>query len=87
MLTWFGPHGSRKHCPNLYADTSRIRGPVFAIEKLLAACPADKILFGSLWPLQITEATLWQVTTAHIDDVIRKKILFDNANRLLTANS
>jgi hypothetical protein len=67
-------------CPNLYADISRVRGPQFAIEQLVSACPPEKLLFGSLWPIQIIEATLWQVTTAKIDDSIRAKMLHQNAS-------
>ena len=73
-----------EECPNLYADISRVRGPVFAIEQLAAVCPPEKLLFGSLWPIQIIEATLWQVATAKIDDGVRDKILHGNARRLLT---
>jgi predicted TIM-barrel fold metal-dependent hydrolase len=40
-------------------------------------------LSASLWPLQIIEATLRQVTIAKIDDANRAKILHQNAWRLL----
>lgn len=72
-----------RQLPNLYADLSRVRGPQFAVEQLCQSCPADKLLFGSLWPIQIIEATLWQVTTARIDDDARGAILHGNARKLL----
>ena len=67
-----------RRMPHLYVDISRMRGPVFAVEKLLGALPADRIIFGSLWPLQIIEATLWQVQTAHVPEQTKRAILRDN---------
>jgi len=69
--------------PMLYADVSRLRGPVFGVEQLAKSAPADRLLFGSLWPIQIIEATLWQVTSARIDRAERDRILRDNAATLL----
>jgi predicted TIM-barrel fold metal-dependent hydrolase len=65
--------------PKLYADISRVRGPQFAIETLVEKLPVEKLVFGSLWPIQIVEATLWQVTTAKISDEAKQRILHDNA--------
>jgi predicted TIM-barrel fold metal-dependent hydrolase len=70
-------------CPGLYADISRVRGPQFAIEKLVKAVPSEKLVFGSLWPIQIIEATLWQVTTAKIGDETKRNLLAENARRML----
>jgi predicted TIM-barrel fold metal-dependent hydrolase len=69
--------------PGLYLDVSRIRGPQFAIESLVKSLPVEKVLFGSLWPVQIIEATLWQITSAKIDDEAKRKLLRDNALSLL----
>jgi predicted TIM-barrel fold metal-dependent hydrolase len=69
--------------PMLYADLSRVRGPQFAIETLVKTLPVEKLIFGSLWPIQIIEATLWQVTTAKIDVGLKRRILRDNAEELL----
>jgi hypothetical protein len=72
-----------RQLPNLYADLSRVRGPQFAIEQLCQSCPPDRLLFGSLWPIQIIEATLWQITTANIDQSTRDAILHRSARKLL----
>ena len=83
-MTSYGSIVSRlPQCPNLYLDVSRVRGPQFAIEEMAKKVPTDRLVFGSLWPQQIVEATLWQVTTAKIDDAVRTALLRDNAARLL----
>jgi len=76
-----------RRMPHLYVDISRMRGPVFAVEKLLAALPADRIIFGSLWPLQIIEATLWQIQTARVPEKAKRAILHRNFDCLLTGGS
>jgi predicted TIM-barrel fold metal-dependent hydrolase len=77
------PFASRlRQNPGLYVDVSRIRGPQFAIESLVQSLPVEKLLFGSLWPVQIIEATLWQITSARIDDASRRRLLFENAKSL-----
>lgn len=83
-LNSLAPLASRmRQSKNLYVDISRIRGPVFAIEQIVKDIPVEQIVFGSLWPIQIIEATLWQVTTAKIEESIRAKILHENADHLL----
>ena len=57
--------------------------PQSAIEQLVKTLPPDKLLFGSLWPIQIIEATLWQITTADLDEPTRAKLLHGNAKKLL----
>lgn len=70
--------------PLLYSDVSRVRGPVFGMEQLVAEMPIDRVMFGSLWPIQIVEATLWQVISARIDPELREAILGGNARRLFS---
>jgi len=72
-----------KHNKQLYVDTSRIRGPVFAFEKLVKNIPAEKILFGSLWPIQIVQATLWQIQQSSIPASVRHRILNGNFSSLM----
>ena len=74
----------RQH-PSLYADVSRVRGPVFAMEKLVETVPPDRLVFGSLWPIQMIEATLWQVTSARISERAREGILASNARSLMAS--
>ncbi|HEX7010438.1 MAG TPA: amidohydrolase family protein [Phycisphaeraceae bacterium] len=76
----------RSH-PALYADLSRLRGPLFALERLLEQAPADRLVFGSLWPIQIIEATLWQITYAQASDATKADLLRGNAARLLQSAS
>ncbi len=64
--------------PRLCVDISRLRGPIFAVERLLEQVPSKQVLFGSLWPIQITEATLWQVLEARIDEKVKSAVLRDN---------
>lgn len=67
----------------LYVDTSRIRGPVFAFEELIRTIPADRILFGSLWPIQIPQATLWQIQGTDMPEKNQSQILGRNYRALL----
>jgi predicted TIM-barrel fold metal-dependent hydrolase len=67
-----------KQQPRLCVDISRLRGPIFAAEQLMAEAPPKQVLFGSLWPIQIAEATLWQVLEARMDDKIKSAVLRDN---------
>lgn len=72
--------------PLLYVDTSRIRGPVFAFEHLIETVPASKILFGSLWPIQIIQATLWQIQYGALPEAIRNSILRENYQLLCNSS-
>jgi predicted TIM-barrel fold metal-dependent hydrolase len=83
-LNSLAPFASRlRQNPNLFVDLSRIRGPQFAIEQIVNSLPVEKLLFGSLWPVQIIEATLWQITSAKIEDSIKQRLLAENARSLL----
>jgi len=75
-----------RRMPHLYVDISRMRGPVFAVEKLLADLPAERIIFGSLWPIQIIEATLWQVQAARVPEETKRAILHENFNALVAGS-
>lgn len=75
--------GRMKQHPMLFADISRHRGPTFGIERLVKSAPVNRLLFGSLWPVQVIEATLFQVTAARIEPAARDAILRDNARALL----
>lgn len=76
----------RQH-PALYLDISRVRCPVFAIEHLIEKAPWQRLVMGSLWPIQIIEATLWQVEHAEVAPHIMHGILGGNAERLLDASN
>ena len=69
-------------CPRACVDLSRVRSPLFAVEKLCRELPADRIVFGSLHPIQTIEASLWPVLDARIDQSARRGILAGNFRRL-----
>jgi len=69
--------------PKLRLDLSRMRGPVFALEGLLERVGAGRLVFGSLWPLQLVEATLWQVQAARIAPAERAAVLGGSFRALL----
>lgn len=72
--------------PGLYADLSRVRGPAFALDHIDQSLPLPRLLLGTLWPVQIMEASLWEVTTSRLADDKRRAILWDNAATLMQSN-
>jgi len=81
----FGPIAARvDQAESIYLDTSRIRGPQFGMETLHKDVRFDRIVFGSLWPIQMIEASLWQIGAARIDESIKRAYLHDNAASLLS---
>jgi len=68
---------------HVWFDVSRCRGPEEWPVKLLDTVPADRIVFGSLWPLQVIRSTLEEWIHAPIDPSVRATVLHDNAARLL----
>ncbi len=67
----------REH-KTVYADLSRVRGPLFSAERLVNEQKHDRLVFGSLWPIQILAATLLQITGSEMDEAMRAKILNGN---------
>lgn len=67
--------------PRCYLDLSGVRGPLFAVEHLVADLPATQILFGSLWPLQAAESILEQIKEARLGEETRALLLGENALR------
>ena len=64
---------------NVYGDFA---GDIFdyrLIESLVETVPHEKILFGSDFPWLDPRSHLSQVLFADVDDVIKKKILYENA--------
>lgn len=72
-----------RQCPNLYLDISRVRGPVFPVDTLIEKFPPQKLLFGSLWPIQMIEGSLWHVTWSDLPAKTQGMILHDNFNALM----
>ena len=67
---------------NVYIDTSGLKDQLFSIEKLTATLGADKIIYGSEYPLFCLKSTLLEVVKAEIDENSKEKILFSNSERL-----
>lgn len=68
---------------NVWFDVSRCRGPENWPVKLVEEVPASRIVFGSLWPLQVIRGTLEEINLAPFDEKTRSAILYDNAASLL----
>jgi predicted TIM-barrel fold metal-dependent hydrolase len=62
----------------VWADLSRVRGPLFCAERLVNEQQHERLVFGSLWPIQIMAATLSQIADAEMDDAVRAKMLGEN---------
>jgi predicted TIM-barrel fold metal-dependent hydrolase len=60
-------------------NTSGLKDQLFNVEKLDALIVADRILYGSMYPLFCLKSTLLEVTKAEIDVESRNKILFSNS--------
>lgn len=63
---------------SVWCDLSRVRGPVFSIEKLVQEQKIERLLFGSLWPIQIIGSSLLPIAEARIGDSQRQGILSEN---------
>ncbi len=68
--------------PRLYFDTSGLKDRVFVLEELLKSSPADKILYGSEYPLYAMKSTIELVQMAQIDEEVKRKIFKENVKRL-----
>ena len=69
--------------PNVYLETcSTFRTPG-VIEQLVNEAGADRVLFGTDMPLMDPRPQLGKIITARISDEAKKRILGDNAHRLL----
>lgn len=74
--------------PSVYVETSTVRDPR-AIEEAVRVLGEDRVLFGSDVPFNgHAEPDPWAseidvVHAAALDDPVRRKVLFDNARRLL----
>ncbi|HEX7008352.1 MAG TPA: amidohydrolase family protein [Phycisphaeraceae bacterium] len=86
----FGPEGASAalmsrlaQCPGVFADLSWLRGPENVLALRLHECPADKLVYGSLWPLHVMESTHWQIARGDLPDRIKRQLLCLNAQRLL----
>lgn len=68
---------------NIYLETCSTYRTPGVIEQLVAEAGADRVLFGSDMPLMDPRPQLGKIITADISDEAKRKILGDNARRLL----
>lgn len=71
---------------NIFADLSRVRGPVFGVEKLVNEQKLERLVFGSLWPIQLVGSSTLQIDDAAISDAARKAIFSGNWQRFVGAS-
>ena len=70
-------------CPNVYLETcSSYRSPG-VIEELVQKAGAERVLFGSDTPLMDPRSQIGKIITAAISDGAKRRILGENACRLL----
>lgn len=72
--------------PNTYFELSCLG--LGALRDVLAAVPADRVLYGTDWPFYHQSLTLARVLLATEDEpALRRAVLYENAMRLLGAGS
>lgn len=67
---------------NLYAETSFFKSPCTVFEDVLKAVPAEKILYGSGYPLNCLQSTWIALQKAYIPQEDKRKILYSNIEAL-----
>lgn len=77
--------GALELAGHVWFDVSRCRGPEGWPERLVADVPAERLVFGSLWPLQVIRSTSEELIHAVMDPAAKAAILHDNAAMLLDA--
>ncbi len=75
-----------RNASTVWTDLSRVRGPVFAVEKLVNDHKLERLVYGTLWPIQVMAATYRQIEDAAITDEQRAAILAGNCQRFLTSS-
>ena len=73
---------ARKY-PNVYLETCSTYRTPGVIEQLVEEAGADRVLFGSDIPLMDPRSQIGKIITARISDQDKRRILGDNARRVL----
>lgn len=66
--------------PGVYFDTVGLKDQMFVIEKMLQVFPADKLLYGSLYPLHCLTSTKLLIDCADILEDEKDQIWCDSIN-------
>jgi predicted TIM-barrel fold metal-dependent hydrolase len=85
-LTGCGVRGvlAVKDCPNVVVDTSGAAPEAGLVEYAVAQLGADRVLYGSDVPIRDFAVALARITGTQLDAKTQKKILQDNARKLLS---
>ncbi len=70
-------------CPNIYLEICTSYRNPGSIEAMVEGAGEDRVLFGSDMPLMEPRINLGRVMTSRISEDARRKVLGENAARLL----
>ena len=84
-LTGCGVRGvlAVKDCPNVVVDTSGAAPEAGLVEYAVAQLGAERVLYGSDVPIRDFAVALARITGTQLDARTKRKILHDNARKLL----
>lgn len=84
-LTGCGVRGvlAVKDCPNVVVDTSGAAPEAGIVEYAVETLGADRVLYGSDVPIRDFAVAIARITGSRLDAKAKRKILHDNARRLL----
>ena len=71
--------------PNIVMDTCFSRCPLGLLEYLVKGAGADRVVFGSDCYFYSLTQQLGKVMAADLDEAVQRKVLFENAERILSA--
>ncbi len=72
-----------KPYPNVVVDTSGAQPEAELVEYAVSELGADRVLYGSDWPIRDFAVQKARVTGARLDEATKRKILGENAARIL----
>lgn len=68
----------------VWVDTSGLKDKAFTVENVCSEIGPDKLVYGSQYPLFSLRATLYLVEREGLPDELKHRILWDNAQAMLT---
>ena len=68
----------------VWVDTSGLKDKAFTVENVCSEIGPDKLVYGSQYPLFSLRATLYLVEREGLPDKLKHRILWDNAQAMLT---
>ncbi len=67
---------------NTWVEIAVLKGPAFAVDELVDAVGAERVMYGSLAPVYYPESALERVLTGGLDESARLLVLRDNARKV-----